>query len=330
MVDWKSPLVIAYQAEILIRFVHILAGIYLWEFIVTFPFEWSIYTGKRPFRWSIGIYIACRWLTIVALALFLAIFDIQTEVNCGAAIKSVTTIAHIAIGLTSVLLMLRAIAINGGKKIITIPLIVILLANWGTLLHGIYVADAVWVPSAASCSITNAATARLNVWVSFTCDLIFLVVSVAGLLRKEGVGRLWRLLLRQGLIWMLASAVGYLLPAVFLAIDLNDAMDYMFEPFAVIVMTICASRMYQGLVDYLVPTTNSVNVDLMDRSANSSATRRSKRGNRSNTVPVAIEMETVTDSPSGPTLYLKTSMDISEGNSVTEPKWTDKDPTSRV
>ncbi|EPQ59075.1 hypothetical protein GLOTRDRAFT_136045 [Gloeophyllum trabeum ATCC 11539] len=334
MVDWKNPVVIAYEAEILIRFVHILGGLYLWEFIVTLPYEWSVYIGKQRFKWSMLIYVACRWLTLIDIALFLTVFNVKTELNCSAATKAITALAHVAIGLTSVLLMLRTIAINGGAKWVVFPLVAILLANWGTLLHGIYVADAVWVPELQSCSIVNAATARINVWVSFCSDLILFVVSVVGLLRKEGVSRLWRLLFRQGLIWMFASTVGYLLPAIFLLINLNDVMDYMFEPFAVVVMTICATRMYKDLSEYMVPKA-LIRTDFMSRSAGSSRFAKASKMTPGDTLPVTIEMETVTDymtsdkSRPSPQLYLKAGTDISDRDSG-ERTWGSQQPEDCV
>ncbi|KZT23930.1 hypothetical protein NEOLEDRAFT_1149007 [Neolentinus lepideus HHB14362 ss-1] len=305
MVNWKDPLVIAYEAGTWLSFRFLSASstsklvytcmvssrsIYTkvanntcrWEFIVTFPFEWSIYTGSRQFRWSIAIYILCRWLALFAFALFLAIFNIWTEINC-------TGLAHFAIGLTSVLLAMRTIAINGGAKMVKIPIVLLLLANWGTLLH----------------------------------------VSVVGLLRKEGVSRLWRLLYRQVIYCQPCMSRPQLSLCLYIAIlracrGLTGGAAY---------RTICATRMYKGLSEFILNPKNRFNVNIKDGSAGSSALRRPRRTNGSTSLPVTIRMETVMEydgAASDPPPPLKTGTGISEAESL-DSTWLNKDSdTSQV
>ncbi|TFK49474.1 hypothetical protein OE88DRAFT_1737087 [Heliocybe sulcata] len=312
MVAWTDPDVIADQTETFVHFVHILGGLYLAEVLLRFPFEWDVYTGKRPLRWTMLVYILSRWLMVLDLGVFLAMLNVKTEVNCSAAFKAVIGLGNIAVGLASLLLMIRAVAINASRKIYLFPLVAILLVNWATLLHAVYVADAVWDPQSSACSLRDTRSFAVNILVSFFADLVFMGVSFVSLVRKEGVSRLWRMLYREGLMCMTVATAAYLIPSVFVLLNLNgasyedfvyivsfnpsvhtDIMNYMFQPFASIVMVTCSTRMYRELSEFLTPSVVPAHT--------TAATRHSlefyKPGGkitRHGTVSVKIEMETVT------------------------------------
>ncbi|KAH9998613.1 hypothetical protein BJV77DRAFT_702124 [Russula vinacea] len=54
-----------------VKLMHACAGIYIWEFVTTLDFEWEIYTGKRPWRWSFIVYVAARVLALACIILSL-------------------------------------------------------------------------------------------------------------------------------------------------------------------------------------------------------------------------------------------------------------------
>ncbi|KAJ3484654.1 hypothetical protein NLI96_g5496 [Meripilus lineatus] len=51
MVDWTSPEEIKFERDILVKVIHVLAGIYFWEFLTSLDFEWSFCCGKKKFSW---------------------------------------------------------------------------------------------------------------------------------------------------------------------------------------------------------------------------------------------------------------------------------------
>jgi hypothetical protein len=54
-----------------------------WEYLTTFDFEWGIYTGKQPWRWSFLAYIAARTLSLFNVTLSLVGYtNLLTEFNC--------------------------------------------------------------------------------------------------------------------------------------------------------------------------------------------------------------------------------------------------------
>ncbi|KAF8498244.1 hypothetical protein F5888DRAFT_1693928 [Russula emetica] len=88
---------------------------------------------------------------------------------------------------------------------------------------------------------------------SLIADVVLLLIMLVGLLRLHfGAGDafgLERVLWKQGLIW-LSLAIVFEIPAtVFISLDLNEPMSYIFEIPSVIAMTIAATRMYRSLMD---------------------------------------------------------------------------------
>jgi hypothetical protein len=54
-----------------------------WEIVTTLGFEWEVYTGRRPWRWSFVVYIATRALALIAIIVSLVGFNVTTEYNCN-------------------------------------------------------------------------------------------------------------------------------------------------------------------------------------------------------------------------------------------------------
>ncbi|KAI9510316.1 hypothetical protein F5148DRAFT_1180575 [Russula earlei] len=82
MVDWHSPSQLArdarklillvlsppihLQAEAFSNLIHVLFGLYLWEFCISFDFDHSFISGKRKYRWplvthSISSVVTASW-----------------------------------------------------------------------------------------------------------------------------------------------------------------------------------------------------------------------------------------------------------------------------
>ena len=53
-----------------------------WEYLTTFGFEWNIYTGKRPWRWSYIPYIATRTLCLSSIIIVIVGVNLKREFDC--------------------------------------------------------------------------------------------------------------------------------------------------------------------------------------------------------------------------------------------------------
>ena len=66
-----------------------------WEFVSTLGFEWEVFTGRRPWKWSFAVYLLARFMAIVSVILNLIGSSIHTEYNCtvsGRSLAGVTSV----------------------------------------------------------------------------------------------------------------------------------------------------------------------------------------------------------------------------------------------
>lgn len=54
-----------------------------WEFVTSLEFEMEVYTRKRPWRWSLLVYIAARVLALGAIITEFFGFDYPSEFDCS-------------------------------------------------------------------------------------------------------------------------------------------------------------------------------------------------------------------------------------------------------
>lgn len=95
-----------FPSDHLVKIVHVFSGIYLcvstccilsvslttpchrWEFFTTLDFEWEVFTGKRPWRWSFVVYLAARLLGLMATVGDLVGFNLTSMFDCNVSIRS--------------------------------------------------------------------------------------------------------------------------------------------------------------------------------------------------------------------------------------------------
>jgi hypothetical protein len=53
-----------------------------WEYVTTVDFEWEVYTGRRPWRWSFVVYLLARVFALIAIILSLMGLNVTREYNC--------------------------------------------------------------------------------------------------------------------------------------------------------------------------------------------------------------------------------------------------------
>jgi hypothetical protein len=61
----------------------VMTACHRWEFVTTLGFEWEVFTGRRPWKWSFVVYLVARMLTMVGVILNLAGGSVTSEYNCG-------------------------------------------------------------------------------------------------------------------------------------------------------------------------------------------------------------------------------------------------------
>jgi len=235
----------------LIKVVHLFSGVYLWEFFTTLEFEWEVFTGRRPWKWSFAVYLMARILAFTAIILNFIGFNLSTEFNCNAWFRCILASSWFAVAIASFLLALRGIAIWGRDRTVTIAAIIIWSANMVISVWSTTRAHAVWDPPANACLITGTNNFRWSLLVNLVVDLSLLCIMFLGVLQKKNATHLWRMLYFQGLFWIL-TAVATEVPSVILPfLNMNDAWNLMFQVPHMVLMVIMSTRLYRDLFQYI-------------------------------------------------------------------------------
>ncbi|KAI0274127.1 hypothetical protein BGY98DRAFT_95476 [Russula aff. rugulosa BPL654] len=118
MVNFHDPVVIARESDKIDKFWSFVGGIFIWEFLITLDYEWSVIRGHRPYRWTIWVYSLTRVATLAAVALNMYSIDATAPINCQVTSDLQFIFAYLAFATSSLLMVLRIIAIWNRKTII--------------------------------------------------------------------------------------------------------------------------------------------------------------------------------------------------------------------
>ncbi|KAN0141799.1 hypothetical protein V8E53_000261 [Lactarius tabidus] len=253
MVDFHSPAIIGDDFLAVVKFWHVVDGIFIWEFVVNLDYELSVIRGHRPYLWTTWIYSLTRVCTLIAVILNIIGLDSSSPINCQLWVIFLATFSYLAFAAASLLIVIRIIAIWERNRIAVVIAICAWSTNVAFFIHSITVLHSTWVPAQSVCGVLNSESSNKNVVGTFITDVVLLLTMLVGLLRLRrrnimfGFGQL---LWKQGLIWLLLATVAELPPAVFIILNLNDPLNLMFQAPALIWMTIAATRMYRSLTDF--------------------------------------------------------------------------------
>lgn len=248
MPDWNSPAELAVEGAAFAKFMHALAGLYFWEFATSLDFDWAFITGKKKFHWPLIFYFLDRYLLFFAMIGILIALDVTTEVNCQVLYTFNQLVGDAAVGLASINLAIRTMALWSEKMFIVIPLVIIILGHWSLILQGVLL-KAEWVPG-TGCVITKTNTTILAATFIYSMcfDLVVLVLSAIKLAFGEGQrSQLMDMLFRDGLVYFMIAFIANLLATIFMLLNLSSIMSVIFNVPAAVASTIVACRAVRRL-----------------------------------------------------------------------------------
>ncbi|KAF8273282.1 hypothetical protein EI94DRAFT_1297673 [Lactarius quietus] len=214
-VIWQNPVRILEDYVVFIKFIHVLGGVYIWEFVSNLDFEYSILTGKRKLTWTSPLYLGCRWSSLSLVIVQFIGLDTSYEINCQGVVFLTFTFAYLSLMFASALISLRVIALWEHNKII----VAVTLASWLANI-AIYVYSTVTsrgYRTGSECAIQDTYHSRISIFSTLASDFLLLTLMIIGLLRwKEALqsGGIFQLMYAQGLAWVLVVVLGEVLPAV--------------------------------------------------------------------------------------------------------------------
>ncbi|KAI0268893.1 hypothetical protein BC834DRAFT_658640 [Gloeopeniophorella convolvens] len=254
MTNWQDPVRVATDYLALVKLIHVMAGILIWEFVINLPFDVSVITGKRKFRWTFVLYMGCRWWPILCISIMLLGFDVNRKIDCDGWVVSVFCFAYLSFIFASALIVLRIAAIWERNKLAVGLAVVAWLTNTGSYLHSTITVRAVFSPVGSFCAVQHTEHSKINILVTLVTDFVLLGLMLGGLMRwssaRSAGGGIWRLLYNQGLVWLLVVSLAEIPPTVLIILNLNDPLNLMFQVPELIIMALGAARIYRGLADY--------------------------------------------------------------------------------
>ncbi|KAG1741879.1 uncharacterized protein EDB91DRAFT_1129973 [Suillus paluster] len=281
---------------------HALLGLYVWEFFVSLDFDWAVLTGKKKFHWPMIFYFAGRYLLLSAMVGIAVGLDTPREINCRALYAFNQLAGDAAVGLASINLSLRTVAIWAHNKWIIILLILIIIGHWSLILQGLLL-TAVWVPG-VGCQIMHSNTTILAATFIYSMCFDFVVMclsayKLAWIPMRRGTNgartKLVGMLFSDGLIYFFITFVVNLIATTFMILHLNTITSIIFNVPAAVASTIVASRVVRRLNNFQL---SGPELFLSERNSSIAFKANSAVLSRSGVVPIApdiqVEMNTFT------------------------------------
>ncbi|KAJ3487323.1 hypothetical protein NLI96_g3608 [Meripilus lineatus] len=70
------------EGDDLSKLIHVLAGLFFWEFLFSLDFEWSFIQGRRKFGWSLIPYFLSRYFAVGLMIGIVITADAMTTIDC--------------------------------------------------------------------------------------------------------------------------------------------------------------------------------------------------------------------------------------------------------
>ncbi|THV07406.1 hypothetical protein K435DRAFT_848348 [Dendrothele bispora CBS 962.96] len=261
MVNWNSPEELVHDSDVFTKFMHVLLGLYAWEWATSLPFDFSVLTGRRGFKWPMTFYFLNRYCLLAALVGIIVSMNVQSEIDCQSLYMFNQIMGNFAIGLSSINLSIRTIAVWKSHYFVIIPLVALILGHWVLLLRTVVLVKANWVDALSTCQVTGNDPKLITAVYIYSMIFDFIVMCLTGI--KLGFGtrqksELVKMLYLDGLMYFLIAFTANLVAVVFSVLNLNPVMSIIADVPATVIATIAACRVVRRLNSFV----NSQGVDL--------------------------------------------------------------------
>ncbi|KAG1816985.1 hypothetical protein EV424DRAFT_1046207 [Suillus variegatus] len=161
----------------------------------------------------------------------------------------ITTFAtNAAIGCSTTNLMIRTWLIWKTSYLLRLLLVLFSLGHWTMLTLFLVTTRASTRSGVCMMSFIKPAYTSAVIIYGMLYDLALLVFTVIGLLRMPSSSTLWKMLLKQGVIYFILNLVANLILLTLNLLNLNPTMDYIFSMPAACICTIASSQVVLALL----------------------------------------------------------------------------------
>ncbi|KAI0246157.1 hypothetical protein BJV78DRAFT_1158090 [Lactifluus subvellereus] len=218
MVNWNDPSVLLKDYLTLIKLDHAIAGIYIWETVFTAGFELDVLRGKRPYRWTIWLYLGTRYCGLLVFILTL-IGEDGGKVSCQAFSITDPVLMYASWAFASLIIILRVqvitatltilpsschfssrIAIWNHQRIVSFLSVGAWLAGVATIIHSL---------TKDTCTLLGLHKYLSSGVAVLVVDIVLFMSMLIGLLRhvhRSSTG-IWYLLYQQCIIWIALASI---------------------------------------------------------------------------------------------------------------------------
>ncbi|KAH7097800.1 hypothetical protein BKA62DRAFT_814877 [Auriculariales sp. MPI-PUGE-AT-0066] len=251
-INWQDPEIVFLSGRALTLLIHLFAGVYFWEYLLSLDFDWEIIRGKRKLNLATAFYILTRYSILLTKIIALRIFNVYSvEINCQVWIYLLHGFGYASVAFASGLLYLRVCACSAGNPFVVWSMGAGYVANWAFVVYGTYHTEGLRIPQLFACGALNSLAHRPNIIFQFSYDLACLVLMLFFLLRAHRGGSLGEFLIQQGLLYFVCICVVYLLNVILISLNLNEAINLMPQGCSLFTTTVCATRMQRELLKYV-------------------------------------------------------------------------------
>jgi len=248
MVNRQDPAQALLDYSALVKINHVVAGLYIWETMLTIDFEMDVLRRKRPYKWTIWLYLGTRYTGLLAFVCMFFFLDVH-GVPCQSFIKAFFALGYASWASASFIITLRVIAIWDFNGIVSLIAFVVLSGGVALNIRRLVMAAGAYNPIVDSCVILHTHTALINAIGVLTVDVVLLLAMLIGLLRHRNSVGIWKLLYQQCIIWIALALIAEIPVVVLVILNLNDAWNEMLVATALAILSIAAARMYRSLSD---------------------------------------------------------------------------------
>ncbi|KAH9964958.1 hypothetical protein BC827DRAFT_902809 [Russula dissimulans] len=241
VVDFEENAAVAvyHRLPAAVKFWHVMAGLYFWEFVSTLDYEWGVIRGRRPWRWTMWVYSLTRTSALLATILLMVCLNRGSPHVCKVVPLTHYSLAYVSFAASSLLIVLRIIAIWDKNKVVVRIAIGLWITNVAFLIQGRslslptnmspkqtrFVTGVIrlrfaWFTDSRECLVQSVKSFQLSLIVALITNIVLLLTVIVGLLRLGcsvgGSFGLQRFLWNQGIVWLLLAIVAEVPPVVFI------------------------------------------------------------------------------------------------------------------
>ncbi|KAI0056582.1 hypothetical protein BV25DRAFT_1920832 [Artomyces pyxidatus] len=265
MTNWRDPARIQSDYLSLLKLIHVLGGIYIWEFVTTCNFELEVLRRRRPYRWTIWVYLCVRISTLIAFSFMFVDIGPWTSESCRIGDIITFAFSYLSVASASLIIVIRTAVLWNYNRAAVALSVGIWAVSTALNIRDLTLVEAYYDPQADICMQISTNRSQANAVGILVSDLVLLGTMLAGLHRhydaKDGFFGLWRLLFRQGVIWLFLATIAEVPSVVMIYLDLSDPWNIMFPPAALLILAIAATRMHRELSEYgSITTFQSVDI----------------------------------------------------------------------